>query len=421
MRFLKLLSSFKVTCLFVGMLNILMAGSMLAKGVMQGMAEFKVPPTLLASPHYDDAMSWVFLHMGTIGVLIITNGLLAEDSAKKAWAVRVRALMYWAYTFLNIQRSNNYLGKALKQVIFISAIALLSACQNEEGKDTHPEIPEFPKTSNPEVKIKILHEFFDEIFYNDKSLIVADSHGLTFYDLKKQKTKVFKGKFDNYENGSIIYHISDQDYFSINLIDLSEKKLEAVNENPKYQAILDSLAAKQPANTDVDSEVADSIYVKYFCNKYEVNDRVLPYTSYSAGNLYVHTSTKGFILLEPQNCLANLKSYNIEQKPILKPEARKDDYRKYERDYTNESKIFKKFDYSMTSKSWESSGGGNHFIPAIPLYNEYGFNYYKFVFGDKEGRLKINIRNKFVILADIASGNNKYFFTHYNHLYEISY
>ena len=341
--------------------------------------------------------------------MLMAGGMLAR--------VRLQGMAY----SLNLQRPNNRFANALKQVIFILTVVLLSACQNEEGKDTHPEIPEFPKTSNPEVKIKVLHELFDEIFYNDKSIIVADAHGITFYDLKKQKTTVFKGQFDNYESNFILYHNSDQDYFSINLADLSKKKLKAVNESPKYQAILDSLVAKQPANIDVDSKVADSIYVKYFCNKYEVNDLVLPYTFYSAGNLYVHTSTKDFILLEPRGCLADLESYNSEQKPILKLEAQRDDYKKYDRDYTNESKIFKKFDYSMTRKAWESSGGSNHFIPAIPLYNEYGFNYYKFVIGSKEGKLKINIADGFVILSDIASGNNKHFFTHYNHLYEISY
>jgi len=115
MRFLQLLASFKGTCLFVGTLNILMAGSMLAKGVMQGMAEFKVPPTLLASPHYDDAMSWVFLHMCTIGGLIIIIGLLAEDPAKKVWAARALVLIHCVYAFLDIQTSDNYFGNALYQ------------------------------------------------------------------------------------------------------------------------------------------------------------------------------------------------------------------------------------------------------------------------------------------------------------------
>ncbi len=111
----KLLPGFKATCIIVGTLDILFASSMFAQGVMQGMAEFKVPQNLLTSPHYADAMFWVFLHMFMIGVLIITIGLLAESPLKKVWVARVLVLMHCVYAFLDIQTSDNYFGNALYQ------------------------------------------------------------------------------------------------------------------------------------------------------------------------------------------------------------------------------------------------------------------------------------------------------------------
>lgn len=111
----KFLPGFKATCLIVGTLNILMAGSMLVKGVIPGMAQFKVPEPILASPHYEDAMFWVFLHMFMIGILIIMIGILAENPVKQLWVARVLVLMHAVYAFLDIRSSDNAFGNALYQ------------------------------------------------------------------------------------------------------------------------------------------------------------------------------------------------------------------------------------------------------------------------------------------------------------------
>lgn len=111
----KFLPGFKATCFLVGVLNILMAGSMLVKGVISGMAQFKVPEPILASPHYEDAMFWVFLHMLMIGILIIMFGVLAENPVKQLWVARVLVLMHCVYAYLDIRSSDNYFGDALYQ------------------------------------------------------------------------------------------------------------------------------------------------------------------------------------------------------------------------------------------------------------------------------------------------------------------
>jgi hypothetical protein len=111
----KFIPGFRGTCILVGTLNMLMAGSMLVKGIAEGMAQFKIPEIILASPHYQDAIFWVFLHMFMIGILVIMIGLLAENPVKQVWVARVLVLMHCVYAFLDIRTSDNYFGSALYQ------------------------------------------------------------------------------------------------------------------------------------------------------------------------------------------------------------------------------------------------------------------------------------------------------------------
>ena len=106
---------FQATCIIVGILNMLMAGSMFVTGVIKSMAQFKVPAAQLASAHYEDAMSWVFLHMFMIGILLILIGILAENPVKQVWAARVLVGMHGVYAWLDIRTSDTYFGNALYQ------------------------------------------------------------------------------------------------------------------------------------------------------------------------------------------------------------------------------------------------------------------------------------------------------------------
>ncbi|HEV7348388.1 hypothetical protein [Telluribacter sp.] len=111
----KFLPGFKATCITVGTLDMFLASTMLVGGVMNEMAEFNVPTNLLASPHYHDAMFWVFLHMFMIGGLIMMLGILAENPVKQVWVARALVLMHSVYFFLDIRTSDNYFGNALYQ------------------------------------------------------------------------------------------------------------------------------------------------------------------------------------------------------------------------------------------------------------------------------------------------------------------
>ncbi len=109
----KFLPGFRTTCFIVGGLDIFLAGSIHLQGVMNVMAKYKVPADLLASAHYNDAMSWVFLHMIMIGILIIMIGTLAEDAVKKLWAARVLVVMHLVYLISDISTSDNPFGNGL--------------------------------------------------------------------------------------------------------------------------------------------------------------------------------------------------------------------------------------------------------------------------------------------------------------------
>jgi uncharacterized membrane protein len=109
------LPGFKATCYLVGALNMFLAATMLVGGVTTKMAEFKVPASQLSSPHYYDAMFWVFLHMFMIGVLLILIGVLAENPAKQLWVARVLVLVHLVYFTLDVRSSDNSFGNGLYQ------------------------------------------------------------------------------------------------------------------------------------------------------------------------------------------------------------------------------------------------------------------------------------------------------------------
>jgi hypothetical protein len=107
------LPGFKATCLGVGALFVLLAGSELAQGVAASMSGFGIPEAVLASPHYQDAMGFVFVHMLTLGVLVATVGMVLEAPRARRVFARVMALMMLVYTVLDVHTSDSALGNHL--------------------------------------------------------------------------------------------------------------------------------------------------------------------------------------------------------------------------------------------------------------------------------------------------------------------
>ena len=107
------LPGFRATCLTLSAIFVLLAGSILVRGPMTAMADYGVPGATLASPHYADAMFWVFLHMTVIGLIIGVVGWFADGvRLQRAFAVLMLGAQV-VYTTLDARAADWPLGTAL--------------------------------------------------------------------------------------------------------------------------------------------------------------------------------------------------------------------------------------------------------------------------------------------------------------------
>ena len=109
----RFLPGFKACCLTVCVLYVFLAGSLFIKGLMTSMIDFQVPPQILASPHYYDAMLWVYSHMIVLGLIIGTVGLLGKDHRLKKWMAWLLLIVHSYYTYLDFRTSDSSLGNGL--------------------------------------------------------------------------------------------------------------------------------------------------------------------------------------------------------------------------------------------------------------------------------------------------------------------
>lgn len=109
------LRGFRPAFLTIGVLQILLAASMLVGDLGAKMASFGVPPAILASPHYLDAMHWVYTHMLVIGLIIATLGHYAEGARLQRAMARLLFLAHVYYTWLDFRASDSAVGTGLYQ------------------------------------------------------------------------------------------------------------------------------------------------------------------------------------------------------------------------------------------------------------------------------------------------------------------
>jgi len=107
------LPSFRTTCVGVGVTYVLLAGGLLANGIAETMARYEVPAQTLASPHYMDAILWVYSHMIVLGLVIGLVGLLAESARLKLWFARLIFVAQCYYLVLDLRSSDSVLGNGL--------------------------------------------------------------------------------------------------------------------------------------------------------------------------------------------------------------------------------------------------------------------------------------------------------------------
>lgn len=109
------LPGFKASCLTICILYVFLAGGLFVRGIKTSMAEFKVPPQILNSPHYLDAIGWVYTHMIVIGLMVGVMGLYAEGQKFKQTMARLLLVAHVYYTYLDFRTSDSILGNGLYQ------------------------------------------------------------------------------------------------------------------------------------------------------------------------------------------------------------------------------------------------------------------------------------------------------------------
>ena len=139
------LPGFRASCLTVGVLYPVLAGSLLLRGVEVSMGEFAVPPVVLASPHYHDAIVWVYTHQIVLGLVIGALGLTVTDPRAQRGVARLLCAVHILYMWLDVRSSDSALGNGLYKgpgslipvfvcLFVIVLFAHLSVCRPERAR-----------------------------------------------------------------------------------------------------------------------------------------------------------------------------------------------------------------------------------------------------------------------------------------------
>ena len=91
----------------------MIGAAILVQGVATSMAAYAVPEPTLASPHYRDAIFWVYSHTIVLGLVFVVVGLHAESDRLKLWFCRVMAGAQLYYLVLDTRSSDTPLGDGL--------------------------------------------------------------------------------------------------------------------------------------------------------------------------------------------------------------------------------------------------------------------------------------------------------------------
>lgn len=109
------LPGFRSVCLASGALYVLLGASILARGGAASLASFGLPEATLASPHFADAIWWVYVHMIVIGLVMITVGRHGQGAPLQRGFSRLMVAAHAYYLFLDVRTSDTALGNGLYQ------------------------------------------------------------------------------------------------------------------------------------------------------------------------------------------------------------------------------------------------------------------------------------------------------------------
>ena len=106
---------FKTTFIIIGALHILLSAMMFLQGIVPTMSQFGIPNEVLHSPHYYDAMLYVFYHQLVNGCVLLLVGMFATDVLLRIWLTRVLSVLYCIYTYFDFRVSDSVFGNGLYQ------------------------------------------------------------------------------------------------------------------------------------------------------------------------------------------------------------------------------------------------------------------------------------------------------------------
>lgn len=146
------LPGFRTSCLIIGALYVLLSAGILAQGGAPAMAQYGVPEATLSSPHYGDAIVWVYLHMLVLGLVIGVVGWYGRGAQLQRMFSRVLLAAHIAYLTLDVIHSDSALGNGLYEgpaslgpaviAAFVTALFLhLSLCGTAVDTPTRGESP----------------------------------------------------------------------------------------------------------------------------------------------------------------------------------------------------------------------------------------------------------------------------------------
>jgi hypothetical protein len=119
---------FRSACLITGVTYVLLGASVLARGGAASLAEFGVPAVTLTSPHYADAIWWVYVHMIVLGLVLGVVGRFAEGERFQRWFARLMLAAHAYYLFMDVRTSDTALGNGLYQGPMSIVPALIGLC-----------------------------------------------------------------------------------------------------------------------------------------------------------------------------------------------------------------------------------------------------------------------------------------------------
>lgn len=104
---------FRMGCLVVGAIHVFFGSMVLLRGAQSSLVAFEVPPEILRSANYLDAIRWVYVHQLCLGLTIALVGCFAQSPALKRNFCRLMLLVNATYTFLDFGASDSIVGNSL--------------------------------------------------------------------------------------------------------------------------------------------------------------------------------------------------------------------------------------------------------------------------------------------------------------------